>query len=360
MKTEGQIFGPGRPAGGARVALEASAAGLRIAASDGMQTLRPWSGMQMRVGGWDGKQLQLEWQEEGATVSLTVGDAAAVKAIQAYAKGKAVAGAPTGDRRGRRLGLALIFLSVGLPLLLLFGLVAGHERLAEWAVTWVTPEQEMKFGEAAFTRYRMGLKLQDEGPAALMVRDIGTRLTRGSAYRYQFHVAEEKAVNAFALPGGIVVVHTGLIQLAQTPEELAGVLAHEVQHVELRHSLKGMAKSLGLSALLQLFLGDLGSVASLGGDLLQLKFSRDHEAEADREGLKALLQAQIRPQGMRDFFGRMAEQEKLNLGFLSTHPSSAARMAELDRQLQALPPAALQAPALAIDFAAIKAALGKP
>ena len=66
-----------------------------------------------------------------------------------------------------------------------------------------------------------------------------------------------REVNAFALPGGIVVVHTGLIQLAQTPEELAGVLAHEVQHVELRHSLKGMAKSLGLSALLQLFLGDL-------------------------------------------------------------------------------------------------------
>ena len=138
------------------------------------------------------------------------------------------------------------------------------------------------------------------------------------------------------------------------------MLAHEVQHVELRHSLKGMAKSLGLSALLQLFLGDLGSVASLGGDLLQLKFSRDHEAEADREGLKALVQAQIRPQGMRDFFGRMAEQEKLNLGFLSTHPSSAARMAELDRQLKSLPPDALQVPVLAIDFAAIKAGLGKP
>ena len=81
-----------------------------------------------------------------------------------------------------------------------------------------------------------------------------------------------------------MVVHTGLIQLAESPEELAGVLAHEVQHVEQRHSLLAMAQSLGLAGprwacitVLSLLVGDTSGLASLGGDLLKLKFSRNHE-----------------------------------------------------------------------------------
>ncbi len=111
------------------------------------------------------------------------------------------------------------------------------------------------------------------------MRGIGGRLTQGSRYQYKFHVALDKSVNAFAMPGGFVVVHTGLIQLAESPEELAGVLAHEIQHVEQRHSLRAMAQSLGLYAVLSLLVGDTSGLASLGGDLLKLKFSRNHETE---------------------------------------------------------------------------------
>ena len=103
--------------------------------------------------------------------------------------------------------------------------------------------------------------------------------------------------------------------------------------------------------------GDLGGLVSLGQDLIGLKFSRQHESEADAEGLKALVAAGIAAAGMRDFFRKMGEKESLNLGWLSSHPASEDRFAALDRALQALPAAALQAAPLAYDYAAIKAAL---
>jgi beta-barrel assembly-enhancing protease len=104
-------------------------------------------------------------------------------------------------------------------------------------------------------------------------------------------------------------------------------------------------------------MGDMSGLASLGGDLLQLKFSRDHETEADREGLKVLVAAKINPVGMRDFFGKLAEDSKLDLGFLSTHPASAERMADIDRLIKALPEEARQGEPLKFDFSSIKASI---
>jgi Zn-dependent protease with chaperone function len=358
VKTEASIFGPGWPSGGAKLTIEAGESGIRHTTPDGLHDLRAWSAVRLRAGGWDGRQLQIEWGEGDSLCSLHITDAAAVPVLKALARGRSAPAKPVGDARTRRWSVALIFLLLGLPVLLLAGLVLGHERIAGWAVTWVSPAQEAKLGEVIFDQYRSQLKLVD-GPPAQMVREIGARLTAGSAYPYQFHVAEDRSVNAFAMPGGVIVVHTGLMQLAESAEEVAGVLAHEVQHVELRHSLKGMAKSLGLTALMQLLVGDLGGLASMGGELLQLKFSRDHEAEADREGVKALLAARIRPSGMRDFFGRMAGQEGMRLDFLSTHPASTSRSAELDKLLQALPAEAATFAPLPYDYAAVKAALGK-
>ena len=95
-------------------------------------------------------------------------------------------------------------------------------------------------------------------------------------------------------------------------------------------------------------------------DLIGLKFSRQHETEADAEGLKALVAAGIAPAGMRDFFRKMGEKEKLNLGWLSSHPASEERYAAIDTALKALPPAALQAAPLAHDYQKIKQALPAP
>lgn len=361
MKFAGQAFGPGFPDSGAKIEFEVNDVGLRLyttqvnIADDGTPL---WNAIAMHASGWDGRQLRLEWTRDSRTYSLSVSDPAAADALRRLATGKSVVARSGPDRGTHAVAWLLVFLTVVLPLLLLGALVWQHDRIATWAVERIPLEQEMKLGELFFSQHKASLKLID-GPPLALVRDLGARLTRGSPYRYQFHVADDNSVNAFAMPGGYVVVHTGLILLADTPEELAGVLAHEVQHVEQRHSLRAMAQSLGLYAVLSLLLGDTSSLASLGGDLLKLKFSRDHETEADREGLKALVAAGIRPQGMRDFFAKMVAQSKLELGLLSTHPASEERMAEMDRMIRALPEEARNAAPLAHDYAAIKTGLAK-
>ena len=283
---------------------------------------------------------------------------AAATTLRRLAAGKSTVIKAGPDRRMHSAIWLLVWIFVVIPVLLLGALVWQHDRIAAWAVARIPVEQEMKLGEIFFSQHKAGLKLID-GPALELLRDLGGKLTQGSPYRYQFHVAQDKSVNAFAMPGGFVVVHTGLIQLAESPEELAGVLAHEIQHVEQRHSLRAMAQSLGLYAVLSLLVGDTSSLASLGGDLLKLKFSRNHETEADREGLKALVAAGIRPEGMRDFFAKMAAQSKLELGLLSSHPASEERMTEMDRMIKALLDTAQQAAPLAYDYAALKEDLAK-
>ena len=365
-RLRGQAFGPGFQSSGSQAEFEVSGFGLRLVTSEEYDGTPPWTEINLRKGGFNDTQLMLEWTGRSGRYVLAVTDAAAVAAIRAQLaqsapakaglKGSGQMGRDAGTRKWSHLMLWLTLGPVLLPLLLLGALLWQHERIAAWAIAHVPVAQERKLGEAIFAQTKAKLKLV-EGPPATMVREIGARLTKGSAYRYEFHVTHDDAVNAFAMPGGFVVVHSGLLALAASAEEVAGVLAHEVQHVEKRHSLKAIAKSTGLMVTVGMVFGDLGGLLALGQDLIGLKFSRQHESEADAAGLQALVAAGIAPSGMRDFFRKMGEKESLNLGWLSSHPASEDRSMALDRALQALPATVLQAAPLAYDYAAIKAAL---
>ncbi len=358
QRLNGAAFGPGFSANGSKVELEAGDYGLRLVTAEALDGNPPWSDIAIHKSGWDGSQVRLEWQGKAGRYALMLPDAASVAAVRALLPKGGGIQASRPDSATRAWSHAMIWLTFALPLLALLAVVSQHDRIASWAVSQIPVEQERKLGEMVFAQQKANLKLVEGAPLEL-VRDLGARLTKGSAYQYEFYVADDKVVNAYAMPGGFVVMHTGLLQLADTPEEVAGVLAHEVMHVEKRHSLKAMAKSLGLMATVTLVFGDLGGIASMGSDLLGLKFSRDHETEADREGLKALVGAGLGPQGMASFFRKMAAQEKLDLGFLSTHPASEERFAAIDAALKALPDAARNAPALPYDYKALKAALPK-
>jgi predicted Zn-dependent protease len=244
---------------------------------------------------------------------------------------------------GRAIGWAAIAIFVLFPVLLILIFVWQADRIAAAAASRVSIEQETQFGAQAFATMRGSLELVDHGPAYEAVQQLGKRLTEGSKYRYRFHVAKNDVVNAFAVPGGIIVVHSGLIDATRRPEELAGVLAHEVQHVEQRHSLEAIVKDLGLRGLWALVTGDLGGglVGHAALELTSLNFSRDAEKEADAKGFDALVEAGIDPSGMADFFVVMAKQEGAAAPppFLSTHPASKdreaalrARMKSFDRQ----------------------------
>lgn len=356
VRFKAHLFGPGLLPAGEPAEFEANETGIRVATADAYDAAPRWSAIRLTTTGWDGAQMRLEWQGAAGAYVLTSGDRQVCAAVNKLAAGKASLQAARPDAATRAWSHALIGLLVVLPLLLVTVMVWQHQRIVGWAVGQISLEQEAKLGEIVFAQHKSSLKLV-EGPPLALVREIGERLTAGSRYRYRFYVAEDNSVNAFAVPGGYVVVHTGLMRLAASAEEVAGVLAHEVQHIEQRHSLRGMAQSLGLAAALGLLVGDVGGLASVGRDLLSLKFSRDHETEADREGMKLLVAAKINPTGMRDFFAKMAAQSTLELGYLSTHPPSAQRMAEIERMIKALPADAIKTPPLAYDYAAIKASI---
>jgi len=133
-------------------------------------------------------------------------------------------------------------------------------------------------------------------------------------------------------------VFTGLLRAVERPEELAGVLAHEIAHITERHVLRKTIESLGLVLVLQSLFGDTSgilAVASQGSEfLLQQKFSRDFEREADDVGFRYLVTAKIDPKGMVDFFVKLGkEAEKAGstqLGLLATHPPTAERIQRLE------------------------------
>ena len=204
---------------------------------------------------------------------------------------------------------------------------------------WIPMSTEKQLGELALAQVRAQGGISEHGVAQQTVQEIGRKLTAGSRYQYRWLVKQDDTVNAFAMPGGIIVVHTGLLRQAGDPGELAGVLAHEVQHVEQRHSLRQMISSLGWGALVGLTIGDISAVAAmLAHQAGTLYFSRDMEEEADRLGLLALQRAQIRPDGMLRFFQELDDKDKASVpGWISSHPQTAARAQQIESLIAATP-----------------------
>jgi Zn-dependent protease with chaperone function len=174
-------------------------------------------------------------------------------------------------------------------------------------------------------------------------------------YHIRIHISPFQMVNAVALPGGHIIVFQGLLNTADSPEELAGVLAHEIQHVLLRHSTRGIIRALTSQILLTLLIGDMnGSMEvalDVAGELDGLHHSRNMEREADRHGMEMILSAGIDPNGMVRMFEKLGDQENLLTQgkkpetsgpeedpsswteYLSTHPAGNDRVDQLKKQV---------------------------
>jgi Zn-dependent protease with chaperone function len=331
-------FAPGLPSHGEKARAGFADGALFI---NGQHVDIPLSEIGVTLGGFNHDQLFLFWHQEAGRFAISPADANA-QALMASAPAP-LSGLLQGaakdvlrKQRRSRFGLGVLGLFLLLPLLLVGVLVWMSHDIASWTAGHISIENEQKLGELAFKQATAGMKLREGGVDAAAIQEIGARLTQGSKYSYKWYVAEDPAINAFAVPGGHVVVNTGLIQAADSAEEVAGVLAHEVQHVELRHTLKNMMHSLGLRAALSLTLGDIGSSAlgDVAANLSELKFSRELESESDRHGLLALRRAGIAPQGMVSFFDKLSRQEGVTPpALLSTHPASEDRMQALQAMI---------------------------
>jgi len=214
-----------------------------------------------------------------------------------------------------------------------------------------SPEQDIELGRMSAEEVARQLPLLRDERTARYVQRLGERLADkapGYRFTYRFFVVASPEVNAFALPGGYVFVNAGAIEAARDEGELAGVLAHEIAHVALRHGTNQASKAYvaktGLSVLDALTGGRRGGVGAvadaIAGDcanMIFMKFNRAAEAQADAEGARMMAAAGYDPRDMANFFERLGEQSgERTTETPSDHPDPASRVAALDKIIPTL------------------------
>jgi beta-barrel assembly-enhancing protease len=322
-----------------------------------------FSEMEARVGSFDHNQLQLCWQHQDQAWLLIPANPDAQKTLIKQLPKKEIVG--LGKWRRETLGQSLVWKTVAYSLCALALMAVLVVWQYDTAVTWVAGRvplaTEYKIGESVLTSLKTQTSLIEKGIALVAVKKIGERLTNGSAYKYQWYLSNDAAINAFALPGGIVIVNKGLLEKADSANEVAAVLAHEVQHVEQRHALKNIITSSGIAAAVLLVLGDANAVMMIMAHQVSAQyFSRQAESDADMKGLALLQKSKIEPQGMVGFFKKMQEafKDKANgPEWMSSHPDTANRIQAVENYIKEHPCADCEK--LKWDKKAILASLGK-
>jgi Zn-dependent protease with chaperone function len=351
MSPNALCFGDEFPATGAPCHVEMSAAGIVIrieqSSSETRETKVSFKELSVSAGGLNHDQLVVKWGTGSEAYTLYLKDPAIIRDFRAAAPPdltrdlEATAAKVRQVRSRQRTVWAVTAGAVGALALFLW---LGSDLLVEFAVDRIPVEWEQKLGEAAYRDFLVQQTAVKEGPAVAAVSEIVHRLTDkipDNPYKFEISVVKSDVVNAFALPGGYVVVFTGLMKKAESGEEVAGVLSHELNHVLQRHGLERIVKQLGLVAVVTIVLGDqqglIGLMKQVGVELLTLKFGREQETEADVTGLQLLHRAKIDPAGMIRFFERLSEKDNARVEILSTHPMSESRAARLKAELAALP-----------------------
>jgi predicted Zn-dependent protease len=250
-------------------------------------------------------------------------------------------------------------LALLIPLLTMPGVLAdGLPDLGEASQSGFSPQTERRIGEAIMMDIRHDRSMVDDTELTDYLNNLGYRLVASSTENrqdFEFFVLRDSTLNAFALPGGFIGVHTGLVLAAQSESELAAVLGHEIAHVTQRHLARIIAKQeqsavTSLAALAVAILAARSNpqvanaaiaTAQATSIQTQLDFTREHEREADRIGLQTLTQAGFDPRGAASFFERLQKFNRLYENnapeYLRTHPITSDRIADLQNRLENKP-----------------------
>ena len=208
-----------------------------------------------------------------------------------------------------------------------------------------SPDQDMELGtqvnEQILSDPKQFPLLPENGneTAYRYVRGITTKLLNTGQVQYSDKfawqvriIADDKTLNAFCTPGGYIYVYTGLIKFLDAEHELAGVMGHEIAHAALRHSTRQMTQAYGIAALSSIITGKSspGLIEQIAQGLLSLKFSRNHETEADHYSVVYLCGTDYDAAGAAGFFKKIAEKGGSVPEFLSTHPDPGNRIANIE------------------------------
>jgi beta-barrel assembly-enhancing protease len=240
----------------------------------------------------------------------------------------------------------------------------GLPDLGDSSDATLSEKQEFIIGNRIMREVRVDPAFVDDSEVADYIKALGNRLlgaADGLRPDIEFFVVQDDAINAFALIGGHIGIHTGLIQLTQNESELAGVVGHEIAHILQRHQSRlyqsqGKYQMASLAALALAILasrggssqsGQITEAAVVSASALamqgQLDYTREHEREADRVGLGLLERAGYDPRGMVSFFERMQRANRLNEfkgapSYLRTHPLTVERIADMQGRVERMPP----------------------
>jgi len=231
-------------------------------------------------------------------------------------------------------------------------------ELGNSASNMLSNAEEREYAQGLIRQMRAYELLNEDPLINDFFSDMGYNLAASSdqpGAAFTFVVLDQPIVNAFAAPGGVIALYSGLILLAETQDEVAGVLSHEIAHITQLHMYRAFERGkemnvLAMLAMLGLILASGGNGEVIQGAVMgsqaisaqaQINFTRHNEVEADRVGIRTLSAAGYDPNGMADFFEKMGQTNRANgegpPEFLRTHPVSVNRIAEAKSRIQNLP-----------------------
>lgn len=252
------------------------------------------------------------------------------------------------DRHSAKRQAVSVLLAV---LLVALNLPADRTRLKP-GMNFFSEKQDIELGQKAAREAEQQLPLLNKKQVDSYLNRLGQRLARhapGHDYPYQFKAVNQGEINAFALPGGFLYMNRGTVEAAQNEAQLAGVMAHEIAHVALRHGTNQLSKAMLAQAPLAILGGVLGGggaaaqLAQLGIQVgftsVFLKFSRTAETQADVLGAQMLHDAGYDPRAMAEFFEILQERSKTRtIEFFSSHPNPENRVQRIEEEIARLQP----------------------
>jgi len=232
----------------------------------------------------------------------------------------------------------------GLSIAFVLGIVFLGPKLFEQASGLIPQDTEVQIGKMAIeSSINHPICIAPQGKAALdkLVHTLKQGMSRDIPFNVRV-VSDDEMLNALAAPGGHLVIFSGILKNADSVEEVAGVLAHEMAHIEMNHPMKSLMRHLGVTLTLQMMFGDtraIGNAAHFAGMINQLHYSREDEMEADAVGQELLEKANINPSGLTLFFERIKQEESIHghqgtqwsqfNEYFSTHPQTDKRINRL-------------------------------
>jgi len=228
--------------------------------------------------------------------------------------------------------------------LILGAIVAGYLLIIPWvgekAVLLIPVHYDISMGHTFYQQYVESNSIDSKKTKYLNL--FAGKLQLLNTQKLHFTVINSPTVNAFSLPDGNIIVYTGLIDLMKDYDELAGLIGHEVSHVNNRHSMKMLCRNLSGYIFISAVLSDVNGIMAVIGDnvhnLQNLSYSRQFERQADEQGTRILILNGINPKGMTDLFTRLQSSEKVVVpAFISSHPVTTDRIVYIKKLIKHSP-----------------------